>query len=129
MKQIILIASVLLILVACTSKPIYNVKPSVVVTGSGKTPSLEQVRKAVASAANIKEWTTVDLNDNQMIVTHRTRSHMAQVVVVYSEKSFSIDYKGSEMMRYDGDRIRIHRSYNKWVKKLENAIKRSLDGL
>ena len=121
MKRVILLASVLLLLGACTSKPIYSVHNAAVVTGSGSAPSLADVRRAIVEASNSKGWTVKDINTTHMQVTHRVRKHMAQVVIEYSTSSFSIAYDDSIRLRYNG--TTIHRNYNRWIRNLEHRIK------
>lgn len=120
MKRVILLASVLLLLGACTSKPIYNVYNAAVVTGSGSAASLAEVRQAIVEAANSKGWTVKDIDSNHLQVTHRVRKHMAQVVIEYSTSSFSIAYDDSVRLRYNG--TTIHRNYNRWIRNLEHRI-------
>ena len=120
MKRVILLASVLLLLVACTSKPIYNVYNATVVTGSGSAPSLADVRRAIVEAANSKGWTVKDIDSTHLRVTHRARKHMAQVVIEYSTSSFSIAYDDSIRLRYNG--TTIHRNYNRWIRNLKHRI-------
>ena len=120
MKRVLLLASVLLLLVACTA-PIYNVHNAAVVTGSGSAPSLADVRRAIVEASNSKGWTVKDIDTTHMQVTHRVRKHMAQVVIEYSTSSFSIAYDDSIRLRYNG--TTIHRNYNRWIRNLEHRIK------
>ncbi len=120
MKRVLLLASVLLLLVACAA-PIYDVHNAAVVTGSGSAPSLADVRRAIVEASNSKGWTVKDIDTTHMQVTHRARKHMAQVVIEYSTSSFSIAYDDSIRLRYTG--TSIHRNYNRWVRNLEHRIK------
>jgi len=52
---------------------------------------------------------------------------MARVAIAYSTRSYSITYKDSHTMNYDG--ATIHRNYNKWVRNLEILINRQLSSL
>lgn len=125
MKHALLLASVLLILVGCsTSRPLYNVEKAAVFTGSGSPPTLDQVRRAVVVAATQKGWTVKRIGSGQMQATINVRKHMAQVVIAYSTKSYSITYKNSHTLEYDG--ALIHRNYNKWVHNMEVLINRQL---
>lgn len=120
MKRVILLASVFLLLAACTSKLIYNAYDVDILTGSGSALSLADVRKTIVDAANSKGWTVKDVDSTHLQVTHRARKHMARVVIEYSTSSFSIVYDDSTMLRYNG--TTIHRNYNRWVRKLERRI-------
>jgi hypothetical protein len=48
------------------------------------------------------------------------RSHVAIVSITFDTKQFSIFYKDSTNLDYDG--ARIHRNYNGWIQNLEQAI-------
>ena len=125
MKHACLLATVLLILVGCsTSKPLYNVGNAVVFTGSGSQPTLEKIRRAIVVAATYKGWKVKNIDSRNMQATINVRRHMAQVMIAYSTRSYSITYKDSHTLDYDG--TMIHRSYNKWVRNLEVLINRQL---
>ena len=124
MKRVLLLASVLLLLAACSSKPIYSVDNVSVFTGSSSEPSLEDVRRAIVKAAISKGWTAHDIDSTHMRVTLFIRKYMARVVVTYSTKTFSIAYDDSQRLRYNG--TTIHRKYNQWVRNLEFKIRQHL---
>ena len=59
--------------------------------------------------------------------TLNVRKHMARVAIAYSTRSYSITYKDSHTLAYDG--ATIHRNYNKWVRNLKILINRQLGSL
>ena len=55
------------------------------------------------------------------------RDHRAVVDVRYDTKTYSIKYKDSSNLQYDG--TSIHKNYNGWIQNLDNAIRARLTGL
>jgi hypothetical protein len=128
MKHACLLASVFLILVGCsTSQPLHSVDSAVVFTGSGSQPTLEQIRRAIVASVTRKGWTAKNIGSRQIQATLNVRKNIARVVIAYSTRSYSITYKDSHTLAYDG--ATIHRNYNKWVRKLKILINRQLGSL
>lgn len=48
----------------------------------------------------------------------------ATMEIKYNTKNYSIEYKDSQGLKYDG--TNIHRNYNKWVQSLDNRIRAQL---
>jgi hypothetical protein len=44
--------------------------------------------------------------------------------IKYNTKSYSIEYKDSQGLKYDG--TNIHKNYNSWVMNLDNRIRAQL---
>jgi len=120
MKRMLLLASILLLLGACNTRPIYNAENVTVVTGSGSVPSQEDARRVIVKAATSKGWAVKDIDSTHLQVSHTARGHTAQAVVEYSTNSFSITYHDSIRMKYKG--TTIHRKYNGWIRNLEERI-------
>lgn len=124
MRITFLLASFLslgLLLAACVrTQPVYNVTEIPVVTASPGTPSLDQVKGAIITACREKEWLVNPVEDGFIVATAHVRSHTAVVDIRYSPTSYSITYKDSDALLYDGEKI--HRNYNKWIKLLSERI-------
>jgi hypothetical protein len=101
-------------------KPVYNVAAAPVVTASGTTPSLAQVKSAIITACRDKGWFVDPRVEGLIVATAHVRQHTAVVDVHYSPEHYAITYKDSEVLLYDGQQI--HRNYNKWVQLLEARI-------
>ena len=128
MKHACLLASVFLILVGCsTSQLLHSVDSAVVFTGSGSQPTLEQIRRAIVASVTRKGWTAKNIGSRQIQATLNVRKNIARVVIAYSTRSYSITYKDSHTLAYDG--ATIHRNYNKWVRNLKILINRQLGSL
>ena len=54
--------------------------------------------------------------------TLELRKHVAAVAITYDAKSFSINYVSSQNLLQKGGQI--HKSYNRWIRNLEGAIRR-----
>jgi hypothetical protein len=99
--------------------PIYNVSSAPVAAPSGPL-STAQVRAAIIDALHDKGWTVRQDNPGRVEAEVLVRTHRADVEIDYSATQYSITYKGSENLLYDGSTI--HRNYNKWIVLLERQI-------
>ena len=113
-------------LVGCRTAPVYNVVDAPVVTDK-KGYTLDDMKKAIVRAGGTLGWQMTDMGSNNIQGTLHLRSHMAQVDIPYTKESYSILYKDSSDLNYDGEII--HRNYNGWVQNLDRAIKVQLDTL
>lgn len=123
---IILIGASLTFLSGCRTAPIYNVSEQAIVTNSTSYTEAD-VQKAIVRAGSGLGW---DMKVNQpghITGTLHLRTHMAQVDVKYNKQNYSINYKDSDNLQYDGKII--HKNYNGWVQNLDRAIKVQLNNL
>jgi len=123
-----LVAAILLISIAlasgCTrNQPIYNVEHAAIPV-AGKQLSADQVRAAIVRALVQKGWSVTDESEGHLEAEIHVRSHMARIDIDYSPTHYSITYKDSAVLRYDG--TTIHRNYNKWIIHLQNLINSEL---
>ncbi len=96
-----------------------------VVGPMGKTPSLEQVRHAVATAGAPRGWQMVDEQPGRITLRNVVRGkHTVVVAVDYDAAGFRIDYVSSENMNYREKRGRryIHPKYMQWTGLLAQDI-------
>ena len=103
---------------ACRAAPIYNVQSANMATPSDAT--IQQVSDAIKRAGAGLGWQMSETGPGEMEGTLHLRSHVAVVSVTFDTKKFSIFYKDSTNLDYDG--TRIHKNYNGWVQNLERAI-------
>jgi len=104
------------IFAAASSEPIANFQNLPVKT-RGDTPSLSQVRAAIVAAGRKRNWVIVEGEPGQLRGTLLVRGkHRAEIDIAYSPQSYSVIYRNSESLNYDGQNI--HPSYNRWVKDL-----------
>ena len=125
MRRFVVLASVLLLLGACTKTlPIYNVENAEIFTGSGKEPTREQVREAIAQAVVAKTWQLKEIDASHIEASLSKKNKIARVLIEFSTKKYSINYKFSSQLLYkDGS---IHRRYNSWIRGLQIKINQNL---
>jgi len=103
--------------------PVYNVTDAPLVA-SKPNPSLDEVGRAIQRAGVALGWQMKETRPGHMLGTLVLRKHVAVVDVNYSVKSFSIQYKDSTELGYDGQNI--HPNYNGWIQNLDKGIRAQL---
>ncbi len=114
-----------------------------IVTGSGATLPLREVRKVISDAATEAGWKVADGKAGPVVGTYEYKNkHFASVQIDYTQQSFSIVYEGSKNLkyriseqvdsyepvqigaapRYPKGTPLIHAIYNNWVKSLKDSI-------
>ena len=122
----ILVSALVLLISACTTQPVYNVSAAPV-AASKPNPSLEDVGRAIQRAGVALGWQMKETKPGHMLGTLYLRTHVAVVDINYSVKSYSIQYKDSTELMYDG--ATIHRNYNGWIQNLDKGIRAQLSTL
>ncbi|KPA53139.1 hypothetical protein VT25_08975 [Photobacterium leiognathi subsp. mandapamensis] len=125
MKKLFLTTLASLLIVGCTSKPVMNLNNVYVpTTVTGQQHTAEDVQKAILTAAEQRGWSARVIKPGLILANISVRTHSATVEIPYSSTSYSIDYKDSQNLDYDG--TDIHRNYNNWVVKLSRSIQQQL---
>lgn len=126
--RIAAVLGILLIAAACT-KPIYKVEASSYGWGPQKGVTLAQMRSTIEKTARDLGWELSDVRPGSFTAKRDwgARKHNVVVAVVYNEKNFSIRYKDSVNMSYDGSSI--HHTYNDMVSTLKDHIKTNVSTL
>jgi hypothetical protein len=120
------IAVALLLLVGCRGQmPVYNVTSAPVV--ANKAVSSDEVAKAITRAGARSGWQMIQKGPGTIEGVLVAREHRAVVDIKYNTKSYSITYKDSDKLQYDG--TKIHPQYNSWIQRLENNIRVELSTL
>ncbi len=120
---VVLVTASLALMGGCRTAPILNVKDAPVEV-TGKQATADEVKKAILRAGATLGWQMKEEEPGYIVGTLILRSHMAQVDIPYSTESYSILYKNSENLKYDG--TSIHSNYNGWVQNLDRAIRAQL---
>ncbi|HRD64949.1 MAG TPA: hypothetical protein PKY50_02225 [Candidatus Competibacter sp.] len=123
---IALVGMLALVLVGCRSNPVYNVSGAPVTT-STRNYSMSDVRGAILQAGASLGWQMKPVRPGLITGTLYVREHMAKVEIPYDRNSYSILYRDSSNLDYDG--ANIHGNYNGWVQNLSNAINSRLSML
>ncbi len=113
-----------ILLGACRTVSVYDVRDAAVVSNVPNI-SKEDVRKAITRAGTTLGWQIQDNGPNAMVGTLKLREHIAVVDIPYSARQYSIIYKSSHNLNYDG--ATIHSNYNGWVQNLQKGINSQLN--
>jgi len=123
-KGFLIMLSVLIAAVGCRAVPIYNVTDRAIVASGGKPKTLEETKAAIVDAGRARGWSMSDKGPGHLEGTLRVRSHVAVVDIRYTTTNFSITYKDSQVLHYDG--TKIHPNYNSWIQNLQGEIEKRL---
>lgn len=121
--RILSLLAMVLLLGACTSKPIYNAEEHF---SSELALSDSQMQRAIITALRDRQWSVQSAKPGmvQAAITIRGKHH-AEVDIPYTTTSFQILYRSSWGLDYkDG---KIHGNYNRWVNKLRDNILKELN--
>ncbi len=122
---IILLGIILILLTAaCGPVPMYTVDNAEYVSVNGKV-TLEQAKNAIINAAT--KWQIEEITPGHMTAKLFADQKKVEVDIKYNTKAFSIIYKNSKNLEYDG--LRIHANYNKWIQELQHNINTQFDNL
>jgi hypothetical protein len=109
------------------TKPVYNIVDKPVVTGSGRSLTQEEVGQILAEAAEFKRWTVEMVEEGYLRAQIQVRKHFAAIDIRYTATSYSITYRDSKQLKYDGKEI--HRNYNKWIMLIDQVADQKLSSL
>lgn len=119
---------ILLLAAACT-KPMHTVEASKYGWGPQKGVTLAQMQGAIETTARDLGWQLSDVKSGSFTGERNwdANKHKIAVGVIYDEKSFSIRYKDSKNMSFNGSSI--HHTYNDMVSALQDNIKTNVSKL
>ena len=120
----LMVASALL-MAGCRSNPVLNINNAPIEIEAKHTS--KDIKKAITRAGVGLGWQMKAKKAGHIVGTLYLRKHVAVVNVKYSKKSYSITYKSSEYLDYDG--TNIHQNYNSWVINLNRQIQAQLSGI
>ena len=108
-----------LLFAGCRSAPVYNVSDSAY-TSSEQGTAQEDLTRAIVTAGRSLGWIMKEQEPGHILATLHLRTHTAIVDIYYNHSKYSITYKDSTNLNYDG--TNIHSNYNGWIQNLSNAI-------
>ncbi|MGB8436996.1 MAG: hypothetical protein WCE38_22350 [Burkholderiales bacterium] len=109
-------------LAGCRSAPVMDIVDAPVVeSAGGQKLTADQVKLAIQRAGATLGWQIKEVQPFLLEGTLILRDHVAVVNIPYSAERYSIVYKDSKNLNYDGKSI--HSNYNGWVQNLDRAIK------
>jgi len=122
--SVFFVCAIFLVL-GCRGNPVLNIDDAPIeVSGSGEGKS---IKKAIIRAGASLGWAVKDVGPGHLTATLFLRKHMAKVDIFYSATKYSIKYKDSQHLNYDG--TNIHKNYNSWVTNLNNKIQVQLSAM
>ncbi|MEZ5592814.1 MAG: hypothetical protein R3F53_19765 [Gammaproteobacteria bacterium] len=122
----VLIVILGLLLIGCGTAPVYQVTDTPIVTATDNY-TLDSVRQAIFRAGTTKGWQMSNVSNRRIDGSITVRKATAQVTIDFNRTRYSIRYKGSSNLDYDGTNIRD--GYNRWIRNLDQQIKIELSGL
>lgn len=132
MKNFLLLFALLSALLATQAQahnvaPIGNFEGQQAPIASGQPASVAQIKAALTAAGSALGWQVVSTGANEMVATINVRGkHSVSTRISIEPGMYSIQYKDSTGMNYDGTRINPH--YNTWVRNLSESARVKLAG-
>lgn len=115
-----------LLFAGCRSSPVHNVSDAHFTT-TEQGVAQQDVAGAIMTAGHSLGWIMKEKEPGHILATLHLRSHTAVVDIYYDRTKYSITYKDSTDLNYDG--TNIHSNYNGWIQNLSNAIGVQLSNL
>ena len=101
--------------------PIVNIQSAAIPQNPAAT--MENIGKAIIRAGQTLGWQITPMAPGKAEGVLVLRRHRAVVEITYDTSAFSINYKDSLNLDYDGQDNTIHSNYNGWIRNLEKAIR------
>ncbi len=101
------------------TQPVYDIIDKSIPLGSGRELSMDEVGEILGDAARTKGWSVAKVSDGYLRAEIHVRKHFAAIDIRYTPITYSMTYRDSLVLKYDG--TKIHRNYNKWIKLIERT--------
>lgn len=85
-------------------------------------PSMERIQRAIIAGCIPRGWKCQAVKPGEIRAVLHLRQHVAEALIAFDTKNFSITYVSSTELRYDAAEGTIHRKYNQWVANLITDI-------
>ncbi len=127
LARTVLIVAAGLVAIGCAPTAVMNINDAPVVANKPSV-TLDDVGKAIVRAGAAIGFQMVMNRPGVITGTYAPRGDFTAVVEIkYSTQKYSINYKDSQGLNYDG--TNIHRNYNNWIIRLDQSIKTQLSTL
>lgn len=114
---------ILLVLPACRTVELTNVESEPLLAPDGVT--LAEVQKGIMRAGLHRDWFMTKVKPGHLEAKVEIRGkHSATVDIIFDKRQFSILYKDSENLKYDGSTI--HSNYMNWIENLKTDIRKEM---
>jgi len=114
-----------LALAGCRSGLVMNIEDAIIPVS--EKHSEENIKKAIVRAGGTLGWQIKDASPGHLTGTLILREHVAVIDIAYDKNKYSIKYKDSTNLNYDGESI--HSNYNGWIQRLNQNIQVQLSHL
>jgi hypothetical protein len=105
-------------LAACSNPDVYNVESAPF--NARETATLDDVQRAILFAGAKRDWKMTVVDPGHILATHTRSGHSATVDIRFDTQTYSISYKDSQYLQYDG--ATVHPTYNRWIQYLQEDI-------
>ena len=122
-SKVSLFAFLVISLTACAAKPrpVLNYNQQGIPSGL----TTKQVQQSIQTAGQLRGWTMTSVKPGLMQGSIDSHGHYASITIPYDDNFYSINYKDSYGLKYNG--TTIHRNYNKWIATLNQEIQTQLN--
>ncbi|MES2563578.1 MAG: hypothetical protein V4637_12710 [Pseudomonadota bacterium] len=103
----------------CATQPVMNVTQSSIASRKANL-GVDEVRQSILTAGSRLGWEMRVDRPGHITGRFLVRNHAAIVDIDYTPTNYSIKYRDSINLDYDGSNI--HRGYNRWIQNLDQAI-------
>ncbi len=119
------VTAVCLLLAGCFGRiqPVYSVFNHPI-PPAAEYMTLSEISDVIELSAINRKWLVEEQYPGLLTLTHRKKTHVAVVEVSFNQSGYSMKYKNSSDLLYNGSTI--HRNYNRWVANLELDIEMNL---
>lgn len=83
---------------------------------------MADLENRIKKAGARRGWKMKNVGTGQLEATIHVRTHMAKVTITFDQETYSIRYLGSDNLKHNVKKQKIHGAYNKWVTNLKNDI-------
>jgi hypothetical protein len=125
LTRMLLIVVPALLAIGCATVPVENITGQSIDTN--RPASLDEIGNAIVRAGVSLNMQMKKVRPGIINAVYAIRGVSATMEVKYSTKTYSIEYKDSSGLKYDG--TNIHKNYNSWVANLNNRIQAQLSSL
>lgn len=119
--NILIIVLMTIVLAGCnTTIPVRDFMNQKIPHYGNAPKTISNVERSIVKGAVSLGWQANVIEQGKVEATLFIRSHKLVVEIIHDDKNYSIAYKDSVNLKYDGQKI--HRQYANWVNNLINAI-------
>lgn len=115
------------LLIGCRTNPVYNVSKLPINAHPEIEITYAEIERAIVRIATSLGWSIKRVAQGELIAILKLRTHKAIASITFDDSTFSISYKESQNLKFDG--ANIHSNYNGWIKRLEKEITAELAAL